>query len=60
MWSDDYNECDCLFSEVLHVLCHANKMNLANPLNRRMNRCAGEKMADFNKLCRKLIRRYGK
>lgn len=60
MWSDDYNECDRLFSEVLRVLCHAHKMNLAKPLSRRLNESAGDKMADFNKLCLKLIRRYGK
>lgn len=58
MWSDEYNECDRLISETLNVLCQANKSNLFIPLCRRMDQCAGERIADFNRLCRKLIRRY--
>ncbi|MCC7449636.1 MAG: hypothetical protein IT324_19605 [Anaerolineae bacterium] len=60
MWSEDYRARDELFCEVLQVLSVANKMNLAQPLTRRMDRYAGDKVAAFNTLCRKLIRRYGK
>lgn len=60
MWSEDYRARDELFCEVLKVLCAANKMNLVQPLTRRMDRRSGDRVADFNALCRKLIRRYRK
>ncbi len=58
MWSNDYNERDALFSEVLKILTDAGRSGLINPLCDRMDRCSGDKVAEFNTLCRKLIRRY--